>query len=222
MSGDTPFRRPNSETLSTYLKEFSSKGLLFASVYSFTNWSASQRLDPLHLYASWELEIPLVPGFIWVYLSAYLCCLLPLFVLNADQIKAFGRSFLKCILVAGSVFFLFPAKLGFPREHFVEGYDGIYQMLYKLDQPYNLIPSLHVGLTVVMVLTITTYVPHRGLKWALHLWVILIICSVVLVHQHHLADVVTGFAVAWGCVWHTNRKAALEKNGVMARPLPGS
>ena len=216
-----PFRLPSLETLSTFLKELLSKGLLFISIYFFTNWSASQRLDPLHLYTSWELEIPLVPAFIWVYISAYLCCLLPLFLLTPDQIKAFGRSILKCILIAGAIFFLFPAKLGFPREHFVEGYDGIYQLLYKLDQPYNLVPSLHVGLAVAMVQTVTTYVTHRGLRWALHVWVALIICSVVLVHQHHLLDVVTGFALAWGCVWHTNKKAAPESS-VMARPLPGS
>lgn len=202
------FRRPDSETARVYTKELLGKGTLFFSIYFFTNWTASQRIDPWHLYAEWELNVPLVPQFIWVYLSVYLCCLLPLFVLTADQIKAFGRSFLKCTLTAGVIFLLFPAKLGFPRERFVEGYDGIFQVLYRLDQPYNLVPSLHVALASLVVLTIVTYVPNRNLKWALNLWLLLVMMSVVLIRQHHLLDIVTGFSLASGCVWHTNKKAA--------------
>ncbi|MBX9767786.1 MAG: phosphatase PAP2 family protein, partial [Bdellovibrionales bacterium] len=170
--------------------------------------AASQRLDTWHLYAQWELDVPMVPQFIWIYLSVYVCCFLPLFVLTAEQIRAFGRSFLKCTLIAGVIFLLFPAKLGFARERFVEGYDAIFQGLYRLDQPYNLVPSLHVALATLVVMSILTYVDDRRLKWFLNLWLVLVMMSVVLIRQHHLLDIVTGFSLAWGCVWHTNKKAA--------------
>ncbi len=72
---------------------------------------------------------------------------------------------------------------------------------------YNLIPSLHVALTVTCI---GAYLPHAT-GWTRHLlplWAFLVAVSTVLTHQHHVLDVVTGLLLGLAGAAAARRNAA--------------
>jgi dolichol kinase len=72
----------------------------------------------------------------------------------------------------------------------------LFHALYFNDLPYNLAPSLHISLrSLVWVFYgahLTGWV-RRGVK----IWFILIGLSTLLLWQHHLVDVASGFVMGW-------------------------
>jgi membrane-associated phospholipid phosphatase len=167
-------------------------GIAFFSIYPTTNWLTGLRSEHLQLYAEAELHIPFVAGFIWLYLSMYLLFVLPPFFLNPPELKRLGLELISATVIAGLVFLVFPAKLGFARvipEQTL--YRELFAALFSIDQPFNLLPSLHVvySSTIAFSIMRKSSAYSRGI---ILLWLMLIVSSTVLVHQHHLADVVTG------------------------------
>ena len=69
-----------------------------------------------------------------------------------------------------------------------------------MDAPYNLLPSLHVALCLLLA---HTYARHtRGMvRTALIVWFVLIGLSAVLTYQHHVLDVAGGAALAGYCFY---------------------
>ncbi|WP_247718714.1 phosphatase PAP2 family protein [Morganella morganii] len=151
------------------------------------------------LYSLWfpaELHIPFVPGFIWVYCSFYLIILMPVLFLPRREHRQLALTFIVMTLLGGVIFFLFPAQLGFVRQVPESPlYQTMYTTLFALDHPHNLVPSLHVAWSCAAVLAVIRHT-GRGLTLFFLLWLVLIVLSVLLVHQHHVADVVTGLLLA--------------------------
>jgi membrane-associated phospholipid phosphatase len=165
--------------------------ILFAAVYGGCNWLASQRQETLKLYLDWELAIPLVPWMIWIYASLFALFFLPVFCLNQRELARLSRRIAAAIMISGAVFLLFPAQLGFARAADTGVLFGI---IHALDHPHNLAPSLHVSLSGLILGSLLSPSP-RWLRVAIAAWFTLICVSVVLVHQHHLLDVLTGILV---------------------------
>jgi hypothetical protein len=69
-----------------------------------------------------------------------------------------------------------------------------------MDAPYNLLPSLHAALTLILL---DIYFRHtRGfIRVATMIWFVLIALSPVLTYQHHLIDIVGGFVLAGYCFY---------------------
>jgi len=69
-----------------------------------------------------------------------------------------------------------------------------------MDAPYNLFPSLHAALTLILV---DIYFRHtRGfIHVATMTWFVLVALSPVLTYQHHLIDIVGGFVLAGYCFY---------------------
>lgn len=189
-----------------YLKINLTLNLLFVVVYGGANQLASLRGDPYHFFAEWERNVPLVPAMIYVYLSISLLFWLPLFVLDAACLRRLGIAAAICIVIAGLCFVLFPGTTGFAPTSFAQSTDSIesclFDILHRLDKPYNTAPSLHVSLSTLIILATNHSVVSRLLWIGLLLWLCIIILSVVLVHQHHLVDVVTGWILGYGCYLH--------------------
>ena len=104
------------------------------------------------------------------------------------------------LLVAGVCFSLFPLRFAFARYP-VSGWLGaFFDWFQGIDRPYNLLPSLHIALCVILS---ELYARHtRGLlRYASNLWFVLIGFSAVLTYQHHLLDVVGGFALGAYCLY---------------------
>lgn len=193
--------------------------LLFAPMYPLCNWISTQRTDTLGLYWPWELALPLVPEMIWVYFSMYILFFLPPFLLGTSQLVALGQRLFWGTAIAGLAYLVVPTKLGFARTLPTEPlYATVYQRLFSVDEPHNMAPSLHIVFTTLLAVSFATAATTLPRKAFWYGWLLLIAISTILVHQHHVLDVVTGFVVALGLVrWHAEPTAqACPKSGESA------
>ena len=188
-------RIPEGGRLSTYLLWSFGVGVAFFTIYPALNWLTSLRSWRLHLYFPAELAIPFVPELVWAYASMYVLFAMPLFFLPAKRMPALGRQLIAGSILSGVCFLLFPAELGFARAIPTrEPYMSLFTSMFGVDHPYNLVPSLHVIYSVAIVLACADCArpPVRALLWS---WLAVIVASTVLVHQHHLLDLVVAFAI---------------------------
>jgi membrane-associated phospholipid phosphatase len=167
--------------------------ILFVIVYGSCNWLTSQRQNRHTLYFNWELGIPLVPEMIWGYLSLFVLFLLPVFCLRQEALVLLARRIAYGIWIAGAVFLLLPAELGFARA---ANTDAVFSVIHALDHPHNLAPSLHVIFSGLILGALGGASPPR-LRHVFGGWFVLICAAVILVHQHHLLDVFSGILVTW-------------------------
>jgi protein-tyrosine phosphatase len=175
--------------------------VLFLVVYGGCNWITSQRNDIGIFYFEWERAIPFVPFMILPYMSIDLFFVGAPFLCATDrELRLFSRRVTAAILIGGICFLLFPLRFAFLRPH-ASGWTGaLFDWFRGLDAPYNLLPSLHAALWMILV---PIYLRHsRGLlRGAVMLWLALVGLSPVLTHQHHLIDIMGGFALAGYCFY---------------------
>ncbi len=170
-------------------------GVAFFGVYPAMNWVTSLRRAPLHMYFRQELAIPFIPQFIWAYLSMYMLFLLPLFFIPAVRMPALGRQLIAGTLVSAVFFLLIPAELGFARELPAQApYAAMYARMFGIDRPFNLVPSLHVIYSCAIALACAGFA-RGAVRVAIYGWLVVIVASTMFVHQHHLLDLVSAFAV---------------------------
>jgi membrane-associated phospholipid phosphatase len=103
------------------------------------------------------------------------------------------------MIIAGFIFVLFPGECGFQRPNPDElGAFGIFfKILYSLDKPHNLFPSLHI---TYCYLGLRAFIDHTNKYWLKSLfaiWFVLICFSVILTYQHHLFDLVSGLLLGF-------------------------
>ena len=181
--------------LRTYLLWSFWAGVAFFGVYPTMNWITSLRRAPLHLYLTSELAIPFLPQFIWPYLSMYVLFVLPLFFVPAASMPALGKQLIAGCLISAALFLLIPAELGFRRE-VPHSYAAIYAGMFSIDRPYNLVPSLHVIWSTAITLACADFA-RPAMRIVLLAWLCVIVASTVLVHQHHLIDVIAALAIVF-------------------------
>ena len=173
---------------------------LFLAVYLSCNWITSQRADPYRLWFDWELEIPFVPAMVWVYLSLFVTFFLPMFALREPALNVLCKRLAFAVVVSGFLFLLLPAQLGFERPAEVSGQAAAFRLVYLFDLPHNLVPSLHVSWSALILGSLRAVSP----PWArrlLEAWFLLLCTAAVLVHQHHLLDLLGGMLVAWAACY---------------------
>ncbi len=178
-----------------YLKLASLLSVQFIVIYGGAIWISEQRHDVHRIFFEWERTIPLVPSMIWVYFSVTPLMLLPAVLLDIEQLNRLAKQMMLAMLIAGVVFLIFPATIGYPPP---ENPPAVIELLRSIDRPYNLVPSLHVALSLIIMLNLHTAFDARG-KALLGVWMTGLIASVILTHQHHLADVLGGLLLALLC-----------------------
>ncbi len=175
--------------------------ILFLVVYGGCNWITSQRRDVGTFYFEWERAIPFVPFLIIPYLSIDLFFIAAPFLCRTDrELQVFSRRVIAAIVVAGICFLIFPLRFAFPRPH-ANGWVGApFDWFRGMDAPYNLVPSLHAAFWAFLL---QVYIRHtRGfLRGAAIIWMVLIGLSPVLTYQHHIIDIIAGFALAAYCFY---------------------
>jgi membrane-associated phospholipid phosphatase len=191
-------RLPAASELWYYLRLSLPVNALFFSVYGLCNWLTAARTQRYRLYFDSELEIPFVPGMIFGYFSLLVLFCLPIFLVPARDWPVLAKRMTLGILTAAVGYLLLPAQLGFERQPSVPGYEWIYSLVYHIDLPHNLVPSLHIVFSSLTVLALWRHAAGWG-RAAYIAWLGLICVSVVLVHQHHVADVLTGLMLAALC-----------------------
>lgn len=189
----------------------SANALWFAFVYGGADYLTARRAFRVPVALPFELRIPFVPAMTLAYMSIYLLFLLAPFVLRTRvELRAAVWTLAWITLCGGVGFLLLPAQLAFPppRQAALGGWAPLYHLASSLGLTYNLLPSLHVALSVACV---KIFAPHAGgigakgakrtlLELALWSWALLIAASTVLIHRHHLLDLAAGWLLALAAV----------------------
>ncbi|HJT81668.1 MAG TPA: dual specificity protein phosphatase family protein [Chthoniobacterales bacterium] len=174
---------------------------LFLIVYGGCNWIAAHRAHVSSFYFEWERHIPFVPLLIPAYMSLDLFFVgAPFLCLTGRELRAYSFRIVTAILVAGVCFLVFPLKFGFDRPSASGVLGFVFDWFREFDAPYNLVPSLHAAL---LLLVGEIYVRRlRGFpRYAAIAWFVLIGLSPVLTYQHHVIDIATGFGLAAYCFY---------------------
>ena len=183
----------------------------FALVFYGADALTSMHTLRLSVFADWELAIPYWPAAYPLYLSVLA---LPFVVgwlaREPAEVQRWERRMAVVIAVAGVAFVLLPAAPGYaPADA------GAWQPWATFTRwaagRHNLLPSLHVALALV---TVRAAWPRAGptLRAVLATWLAALMASVLLTHQHHVADVVAG-VVLGGWRWRATPSSARDTSG---------
>ncbi len=170
--------------------------LWFVLVYGGVDALTAHRSFRVRVYFDAELGIPFIPDMVLIYMSIYLLFLAAPFILRQrHEFFALAMTLNLVILVAGICFLLFPAQLAFPPQENFGAFPNLYHFAKRLCLTYNLMPSLHVALSVVCIAVFAarSWKVGRAFLWT---WAIAIAASTVFIHEHHILDVIAGFALA--------------------------
>jgi membrane-associated phospholipid phosphatase len=177
--------------------------LWFAVMYGGADYVTSRRSlrVPVHFHA--ELQVPFIAAAVWIYMSIYALFLMAPFVLRSPRrLIALGGS-LAAVTAAGAVVFLLvPSELAFPSRAgaMAPGVTAqVYAFADRLNLHYNLLPSLHVALTVTCVAVYSVHARHGG-RMLLWTWALAVAASTVLTHFHHVLDAASGFLLGLASV----------------------
>lgn len=174
--------------------------LLFCLLYYGSAYLGDFAVSRYHLYFAWEENIPLIPSAAFVYLSESLMYF-PIF----RKQKTFAQLWPLALtlafeqVIAAGCFLAFPLEDGFKPAPPLGGVSGaVWRLAGQLAGRHNYLPSLHVALATTAALVYARVSRSRALK--MHLWAAAIALSTLLIHQHHVADVMAGFGLAWASV----------------------
>lgn len=165
----------------------------FLGLYCLTNWLASLRADVGGWQFAFERRIPFVRWMIVPYLSLDVLFVLSFFLCTTrGELRTHLRRIVAVNVIAGVCFVLFPLRMVPPRPTDLSGVLGpLFRLLYSLDRPYNLCPSLHIAQGLLVWLVFRRHA--RGtVRILVHAWFLTIGVSTLLTWQHGVPDVITG------------------------------
>lgn len=162
--------------------------------------------DKIFLRTPLDRAIPLVPVMVIPYLS-----LIPLLIAAAvvfaltdlRRFQAFALAVTLALLASYLVYALAQSYVIRPSPTGQGWLTAAVRHVYALDKPYNDFPSLHTALSAIIAVSWLRI--HRRTGVIVTAWCALIIASTVLIHQHYLADIAGGLAVAWLAVAAADR-----------------
>lgn len=144
--------------------------------------------------------IPFVPGTIWIYLALFPTAFAPLFFLRCQRLyRRTLAAYAVVIAVSLAVFVAFPVTSRALRvdparldpQHLS---DWAVALVYRLDPPVNLFPSLH--LSIAGLAALSAWRARRAYGVLLSAGVVVIAASICTVKQHFVADGAAGLALA--------------------------
>ena len=161
-------------------------------LYGASNQYALLSAPHPSLYASWEREIPFIAWFIIPYMSSdVLFALAFLSPQNRLELRTLALRTLFIVTFSVIIFLVFPLQYGFAKPE-IGQYSILFFILSLVDLPYNQLPSLHISFAVILWASMKHHIKRPVLKYALASWFWLIVCSTLLVYQHHFIDLPTG------------------------------
>jgi membrane-associated phospholipid phosphatase len=152
------------------------------------------------LVSSLDKQIPFVALSVWVYLLIFPSALVPLFVVRCPRLfRRTALAYASVIAISLICFAAFPVtsvRLRVAPELLDLAYPSNWavSVLYSLDPPYNLFPSLH--LSIASLAAYSAWKATRLLGVVAFVSVGFIGISVCTVKQHILLDVLGGLALA--------------------------
>lgn len=183
---------------------------LFMVVYSGTNYLTSLREVKIRIDFGFEHRLPFVPELSIVYSSLYLMFLAVPFVLRTtSELRWFAKLMGGITIFAGVCFLLLPAEVGFDVPQDLGWFPAAFVIADQLNQTYNLCPSLHVAYSATCAEVFRRKNHRYG--WPFHLWALAVAVAAWLTYQHHLVDLIAGYALgvsatAMACRLHGTKR----------------
>lgn len=169
--------------------------ILFLSVNEWNARSARAGARSIYPEIALDAHIPFVPAFVFGYTLYYAWILLPALMLHTrahfyQAMIAFNLVQAPAILI----FLVYPTQMTRPTVVGDDLASQLVRLLYRADPGFNLLPSLHVGHSVLVALIFHAFRPK------LFPWVacgaVVICLSTLLIKQHVILDVPAGAALA--------------------------
>lgn len=181
---------------------------IFVLVYGGASLLAGLRGELPHLYFGFELDLPFVPEMAVVYLTGPLVLVAAPFVLRTwRDITPFFLTLTAETLAAGLCFLLFPVEQGYPPRMASGLWGEVFRVADALNLDHNEIPSLHVAFAVTAALVFGKRCGRLG-RILFAVWAVAVSVSTLLLHEHHLLDVMAGAALAFAAVGTIQRAAS--------------
>jgi membrane-associated phospholipid phosphatase len=161
-----------------------------------TLYSLQNHAKPIVHVLSMQFDraTPFVPFFSVFYFIWYPFIFITLFLIFQKRSSAYYQTLVAIcfgMLLANVIFLAFPTHV--PRPQLEEGWNFFVPITYRLDEPYNGFPSIHV-LTCYLMLRGSRILPGSSrLIVAVIAW--LIILSTLFIKQHVIADVAAGIVL---------------------------
>lgn len=174
-------------------------GMLFFVGYPLTNhWAAMQ--GGVLLQSSWDQHIPFYGWMLLPYLSINLLYPCSFFLHdNKTELQRFSLQLLCAQLCSYAIFVLYPTRNQRP-EPAAEGlFKLLLEQLKQFDQPFNMLPSLHIAVLVILWNHPLRHRLNKPYSWFWHGWAGLIVISTLGTWQHYLYDVLAGLILGWFC-----------------------
>lgn len=175
---------------------------MFFGSYIATLELTALRSDVPTLVFAWEHHIPFLAWTVLPYWSEDFFYGLSLFVCTTrTELNTHGQRLVLAQAIAIATFLLFPLRL----TSTIPADTGIWEPWFAalgdvVGKPYNLAPSLHVAIVILLG---AVYVRHVPWPWrsAVYVWGFLIGLSTLTAYQHHFFDIPTGAALGVFCIW---------------------
>lgn len=180
--------------LSFRLALLASTLLGWLAIYFFVN---RLQVDPnrrVDLGITLDQQIPYVPIFVLVYFSTYFFVVQPFFILsNVRLFYWMLLSFASISVISSLIHATIPSKIERVEQVTAGGLSGwMLGLFQKTCRPYGNFPSMHVGLSVPVV--VANFIAGEPVIGSIMLiWAVLIALSTLYTKQHYILDVLAGF-----------------------------
>lgn len=171
--------------------------IAFMCIWTLSHELSGMQEERYPLYFEWESKIP----FCWwaapIYFSLDIAVtLFPLTFSNWKKAMAPTLTLIAQTLIAAPLFVLVPIAVGYENtlEGGIWGHTMFNPVGAKNISLWNHAPSLHVAY-VFTIATIISKQKSAGVQLASYAWAALVSMSTMLVHEHHLVCVLSGFAL---------------------------
>ncbi|MBL8882768.1 MAG: phosphatase PAP2/dual specificity phosphatase family protein [Hyphomicrobium sp.] len=177
-------------------------GPLFFATYLGSLEIVSWREHVPVVVFDWELHIPFLAWTIVPYWSIDALYAIALFLPpSREDLRTLAFRLLTAQLIATAIFLIAPLRL----TSVIPADTGAFAFFYGalgevITKPFNMAPSLHIALLVILWMAYVKYLPRRW-HWAVNIWAVLIGASVMTAFQHHFFDVPTGALLGLFCIW---------------------
>lgn len=148
-----------------------------------------------------DSRIPFIPYFIYFYILWYVMLFIVPYLLYKSDKEIFKKYFVSTfisITIAGLIYILFPTSIVRASINGSGITNFIVKFIYLIDTPVmNCFPSMH---CIISFLFIFSVIGCRNLsnkyKWVISILSCLIVISTLLVKQHVVVDVISGFIIS--------------------------
>lgn len=177
-----------------------------------------------------DRTVPLVPGFVWIYLGCYLFWIVNYILIvkqGEEHCIRFAAADIMSRLVCGMFFLLLPTTNLRPVLSGDSIGVALLQVVYEIDAPVNLFPSIHCLVSWFSFIGIRGRVSvPKAYRVFSCLFAILVCLSTQLTKQHYIVDVFGGIAVAeitYYIAFHTDIYRFFKKvfDGLYSKFLAG-